>query len=87
MERSWTAKFGITELLGVVVHHLDLDATMTCSRGINLNSCGGSVLAGYQMPTQMISKGPSPTRLGLENKMEKLLGQDKDTKISYQLLP
>lgn len=46
--------------------------------------CGGLTLAGGQMPTQLLSHSHLQ-QVGGENTMKKLLGQDKDREMAYQL--
>lgn len=46
----------------------------------------GLTLAVCQMPTKWHSHSPSSTGQGGENKMKKLVGQDKVREIAYQLL-
>ena len=55
------------------------------SIGCQINDCGGVTLAGCQMLTQPLSLSLLNMMAG-ESKMKKLVGQDKDREITYQLL-
>jgi len=43
------------------------------------------ILAGCQVPTQLLSYSPFSTRTRGADKMERLMGRDKDRKIAHQL--
>lgn len=46
----------------------------------------GLTLADCQVPTKWLSHSPSSTGQGEENKMKKLMGQEKDREIAYHSL-
>jgi len=50
------------------------------------STCGGLTMAGCQMPTQQHSRSLSSTVQWEENKMKRLIGQDKDREMVYRLL-